>query len=131
MLINGNEVNNLFLGGTRFRCLENCFVVPANTYCDYLLYNFNLKAYRVAGNVNQNGTYLGSTVGRTYICSSEIFKGTVSEICKIYNSKLYDPNNYINKDKIFYTLKSINTSETEIYLFGENTYENLPIEKYL
>lgn len=131
MLINGNEVNNLFLGGTRFRCLENCFVVPDNTYCDYLIYNVNLKAYRVAGNINQNGVYLGSIVGRTYIFSSEIYKGTVSDICKIYGSKLSDPNNYINPNKIFYSFKAMNTSGNEIYLFSENTYEDLPIEKHL
>ena len=105
MLIEGKEVNNLFLSGTRFRCLENCFIVPTNTYCDYLVYNVVLKAYRVVGNVNQNGVYLGSTVGRTHVFSSEIYKGTVSDICKIYDSKLSDPNNYINPNKIFYSFK--------------------------
>ncbi|WP_338201705.1 hypothetical protein [Lactobacillus rizhaonensis] len=132
MLINGNEVNNLFLNGVRFRCLKNCYVITNDTYCDHLTYNINNGGYfRLDEYVNKNGVYVGTTVGRTYVFSSEVYKGTASDICKIYGSRLGDSHNYLNSDKIFCTFPSMNVPKGEIFLFSDYKAQDSELENFL
>ena len=132
MLINGNEVNNLFLNGTRFRCLDNCFIVAKDTYYCHLTYINNGDYFKVDDDVDKNGIYIGSTTQVTYVFSSlKVYKGTPSDICKIYGSKIVDSHNYLNSNSIYYSFPAFNSAKGQIYLFDEDTYEYLQLGKYL
>ena len=126
MLINGNEVNNLFLNGNRFKDINNDFYIPVGT--EFYEYFYNPQYNRFQLTMSQPDTGINIYVNSFLIANaSKIFAGTPAQILKNYHSDaeiVYSK--YIDANNIFFTIDKFNSGGW-IYLFTPETYEKLKL----
>lgn len=126
MLINGNEVNNLFLNGNRFKNINNDYYIPIGT--EFYEYYYQPQYDRYQLNSSQPNTGINIYNGSFLIPNAAtIFSGTPAEILKNYHptaTVVYS--SYIDSNAKFYTIDKFNGG-VWIYLFTPETFEKLKL----
>ena len=126
MVINGNEVNNLFLNGNRFKNINNDYYIPVGT--EFYEYYYQPQYTRFQLGRSQADTGINIYVNSFLISNAAtIFAGTPAQILKNYHSDaeiVYSK--YIDANAIFFTIDKFNSGGW-IYLFTPETFEKLKL----
>ncbi|QHJ83719.1 MAG: hypothetical protein [Caudoviricetes sp.] len=131
MLINGNEVNNLFLGGNRFKNIADDYFLPIGTQMyEYWYSNFN-NTYRLDTTENSNGIMTMDRFDYIIPNAKKIFFDIPAEIMKNYRPNVaVEPTNVINTNAKFYSIDKYNTKDY-VYLFTPEQFEKIKLCNYI
>lgn len=130
MLINGNEVNNLFLGGNRFKNIADDYFLPAGTEMYEFWYSDFYRIFKLDTTINSNGI---STLPSYHIIpnAKKIFYNTPAEIVKNYRPNVgVESTNVININAKFYSIDKYNTKDY-VYVFTPEQFEKIKLSNYI
>ena len=131
MLINGNEVNNLFLSGSRFKNIADDYFLPIGTQMyEYWYSNLN-NIYRLDTTGNSNGIKTMDRFDDIIPNAKKIFFDIPAEIMKNYRpNAAVEPTNVINTNAKFYSIDKYNTKDY-VYLFTPEQFEKIKLSNYI
>jgi len=130
MEINGNEVNNLFLGGNRFKNIADDYYFPIGTQYYEYWYSSLDNHFQLDTSV-KNG--IGSLERFDYLIPNEkkIFYDTPSEIIKNYRpNAIVEASEYIDSNAKFYSVDKFNSIDY-VYLFTPEQFEKIKLSNYI
>lgn len=129
MLINGQEVNNLFLKGQRFQSISNCYYIKENTKYYLIQYQSSTNSFVIkkASNGNNYRTYSSSFFIQN---SGKIYTGSFTDILRKYHSDAIIGLDFMNLTGNFGSFDQMNVSDY-FYLFDEEIFKKFSLENYI
>ena len=128
MIINGQEVNNLFLKGERFQNISNCYFIKENTKYYKVTYQSNGNAFLINSGANGN-LYRNYTSSFFIKNSGKIYTGSPANILKKYHSNAIFGPEFINSGN-FVSFDQMNGADY-YYLYDEETFKKFSLENYI
>lgn len=131
MLINGNEVNNLFLGGNRFKNIADDYFLPVGTQLYEFWYSNFDKIFKLDTIGKSNGITTLSNTDDIIPNAKKIFFDTPAEIVKYYRpNTTVEATNVININAKFYSIDKYNTKDY-VYIFTPEQFEKVKLSNYI
>ena len=129
MKINGQDVNNLFLNGTRFKNIADDYFLPVGT--EYYEYWYSRANHIFKLDVGMNNNGINSLTDSDFILNTEIFYDTPEKIVKNYRPDVgVEASIFIDSNAKFYSIDKYNTIDY-VYLFTPQTFEKLKLSNFI
>ncbi len=131
MKINGQDVNNLFLNGTRFKNIADDYFLPVGTQLyEYWYSNFD-KIFKLDTIGKSNGITTLNNTDDIIPNAKKIFFDTPAEIVKYYRpNTTVEASIFIDSNAKFYSIDKYNTIDY-VYLFTPQTFEKLKLSNFI
>lgn len=130
MEINGNDVNNLFLGGNRFTNIADDYFLPVGTEFFGFSYSDIDNTFKLDTTQSSDGHISLKNSDYIFPNAKRILYGRPEEILKNYRPDAkVEATRVISLNARFYSLDKFN-SENYIHLFTPNQFEKIKLSYY-